>query len=525
MCNLFIASFSNVILMTYKKTTTTILFTILATSLAAFTSGEVFAEESKYKIADNVSATLTFHFKDGIEVIDFPIFEMHSNYVENVRAEFSVEGVVSDTPLLHEALDEAWIYRSDFTTVNFDYKQFDVDVDIHRDGQHIKLVHYNDCEITDASVKTLNDDQESYLSSKSGFVVINAIDFECSQPQIFNNEQKVSSELLPFEFGHDIRTFLTFDFKDGEERIEFPMVDLETGYDEGENAAPSFKAIGVVSNYPLLDAEVEKSKKFADVLYGFDDDFDVKLEYDQNGTVVRSIDFIECQVEEYIIETLFDKEEGFTGKRGFALVEEYLFLCAGLAPHNPLYESVSQNHTGSSIYGGAMVTEQYKSGTGPTAVATFTFDNDVEIIDFAIFEQLGDVYSRDNPSFELVGIPGNYPILYDYVDHSIGVGPNTFGISAHTQLFDVDVDLMYGDQTVRGFNYSDCRVILHFFETERDKEDGFWNGFVHENTFEFACKGYHPNNPLYDSMFEVEKANNLTSSDLRDTQTWPRGFN
>ena len=63
---------------------------------------------------------------------------MHSNYVENIRAEFSVEGVVSETPLLHKALDEAWIYRSEFTTVNFDYKQFDVTVDIHKNGQHIQ---------------------------------------------------------------------------------------------------------------------------------------------------------------------------------------------------------------------------------------------------------------------------------------------------------------------------------------------------------------------------------------------------
>ena len=65
------------------------------------------------------------------------------------------------------------------------------------------------------------------LSSKSGFVVVDAIDFECSQVTILNNEQEISSDLLPFDFGHDIRTFLTFDFKDGEERIEFPMVDLD----------------------------------------------------------------------------------------------------------------------------------------------------------------------------------------------------------------------------------------------------------------------------------------------------------
>ena len=63
------------------------------------------------------------------------------------------------------------------------------------------------------------------LSSKSGFPVTNAIDFECSQPSILNNDQEIFTHLLPFEFGHDIRTFLTFDFKDGEERIEFPIFD------------------------------------------------------------------------------------------------------------------------------------------------------------------------------------------------------------------------------------------------------------------------------------------------------------
>ena len=60
--------------MTYKNATTTIIFTILATSLMVFVSSEVYAEESKYKIADDVSATLTFHFKDGVEVIDFQVF-------------------------------------------------------------------------------------------------------------------------------------------------------------------------------------------------------------------------------------------------------------------------------------------------------------------------------------------------------------------------------------------------------------------------------------------------------------------
>ena len=53
--------------MTYKNATTTIIFTILATSLAVFTSSEVYAEESKYKIADDVSATLHFILKMALK--------------------------------------------------------------------------------------------------------------------------------------------------------------------------------------------------------------------------------------------------------------------------------------------------------------------------------------------------------------------------------------------------------------------------------------------------------------------------
>ena len=112
-------------------------------------------------------------------------------------------------------------------------------------------------------------------------------------------------------------------FDKGEELrgIDFPLESLESEFEDAIIASPILVSSGLVENYPLLDAEVEKSKKFADVLYGFDDDFDILLEFDQNGTTIRSVDFIECQVDTYIIETLRDKEEGYTGKRGFALVE------------------------------------------------------------------------------------------------------------------------------------------------------------------------------------------------------------
>ena len=41
-----------------------------------------------------------------------------------------------------------------------------------------------------------------------------------------------------------------------------------------------------------------------------------------------------------------------------------------------------------------------------------------------------------------------------------------------------------------------------------------------ENTFTVECQGYAASNPVYDAMFEVPKADNITTFDLRNTDRW-----
>ena len=82
-----------------------------------------------------------------------------------------------------------------------------------------------------------------------------------------------------------------------------------------------------------------------------------------------------------------------------------------------------------------------------------------------------------------------------------------------------------GDEYLRGFNYTDCRVVGWNVETERDKEDGYFKGFGLQNTFEFECQGYHPTNPVFDTMLsDFEKADTPNTNDLRETHSWGPGF-
>ena len=93
------------------------------------------------------------------------------------------------------------------------------------------------------------------------------------------------------------------------------------------------------------------------------------------------------------------------------------------------------------------------------------------------------------------------------------------------ELFQVDIDLFYDDKTVRGLNYVDCRVVNYDVQTQRKGEESYFKGFALSNTFEFECLGYHPNNPIYDAMFNnYPKAKTISSTDLKRTDDWGPGF-
>ena len=534
-------------LMTYKNTKIFLALSVVTLFAVTTVTGmnNAYGEEgTEYKMADDVEAVFTFNFRDGVEVHKFPVFNMGENFVDNKGVSFEIQGVVTQAPHLHKAVDEAFKYRQlslagNGASFEYNYRYFDVDVDfIKNNQQSIRSLNYYNCEILNYAVDTLRDDQESYLSSKTGFAIVDTIEFNCAGLNTTVPDKVSASEtslddtatkhgLLDYEFANNVRTFVTFEFDSGVEKIEFPYFELTSGFEEdSDSVSAQFMVESVVSDYPLLYSAIDNSRNISGISSGSNTDFEALVEFTQNGEILRALDYRDCRVETAEIITQQDKEDGFTGKSGFALVNQIEFECAGLQPINAQYDELKGD---APIWKTTFVSNKQPMHEFPTvndvhAVATFTFANGQEIIDFPLFEQ-SNILVRSNPTFELKGIVSNSPLLYHAVDENLKL-QSLSGANLSLDLFQVDVDLMVGNEVVRGFNYTNCRVTDYVIESERDKEDGYFKGFALENTFEFECLGFHPNNPVYDLMSNGhdKSSNTLSTKDLRNTAQWKPGF-
>ena len=147
------------------KISLTLILTITISLALGFVGNQVFAEETiGFAMAEDISAHLTFKFRDGIEQQEFAVFKttdfvngkwitnsanfmdagestafqsFDGNYLEpNLGTSFQVQGVVANLPHLHKALDEAYKFRTT-DTVNYNYKFFDIDVEFtHASGKY-----------------------------------------------------------------------------------------------------------------------------------------------------------------------------------------------------------------------------------------------------------------------------------------------------------------------------------------------------------------------------------------------------
>ncbi len=524
--------------MTYKNVQNIAIFSIVVLfAVVTFGYSNVYAEEeSEYKMADGVEAIFTFTFRDGIETHTFPVFEMDENLVDNSGLSFTVQGVINSAPHLHKALDEAYQYRLQTTggsSFDYDYRYFEVDIDFVKEGQSIQTLNYHNCGIEDYVVETLRDDQEAYMSSKTGFAIIDQIEFECGGlnsnidtskfiAKTSSNETFIEFGKLDYSFANDVRTNVTFEFNNGIEKIEFPYFEITSGFaEETDNVVAEWTVESVVGNYPMLYQAIDKSRQVSGLTSASNVDFNALVEFTRNGTTIRAIDYTDCRVDSAKITTQKDKEDGFTGKSGFALVNQIGFECSGLSPINDNYDGLKFDDV--PIWKTAFVSNVQPEHKFPTtnnvhAIATFTHEYGQEIIDFPLYNQ-GDVLVKSNPTFELAGIVGDTPLLYRSIDQNLKMQSQS-GISSNTKTFQVDIELIVDGETVRDFNYSDCRVTNYVVETQRDKEDGYFTGFALENTFDFECIGYTPNSPIYDTMFDTPKADTESTKDLRNTQKW-----
>ena len=518
---------------------------LLSISFVDFTN--VFAEEHReYKMVGDVIPVLTFTFRDGIETHEFPVFEMNENFADNSGVSFSVEGSVTNSPLLHKSLDESYKYR--FSNAAFDYqlKYFDVDADFVKDGESIISLDYNNCRVDNYHIETLDsNDFESYFK-EVGFAVVDMIDFVCSGVNS-NNDSSVSTGSFTnygeseFTFANNMRTSVTFIFDDGTEQIEFPVFNLDSAFAESaENVIAEFSVEGLLEYYPLLYRVIDDSRGASGNSYSSNLDFDALVEFTNGEKSLRGFEFKKCLVDDAKITTQRDKEEGFTGKSAFVLVHQLGFTCSGISPINMYYDDLKGDAIRASHLTNVFVESIQNTDQGLKTISTFTLADGTETVEFSMFKQneiltstekvnddngqkalAADAFTRKvvYPTIEFRGIVGDYPLLYNHVDENRkiqGVSGTQF-----RNLVDIDVDIVSDGQVLRGFNYVNCRAINYDVDNDANKEESYAkNKFALENLFEFECQGYHPNNPTYDAMYIVEPATNESSLDLRNTDRW-----
>ena len=521
---------------------------IIAISVMIFGISSVYAEESsQYNMIGDVSPVLTFTFRDGIETYEFPVFNMGENLISNSGVTFSVEGTVTNSPLLHKAIDDAFKYRLvSGNGLDFQTKYFDVDVDFVKENQSVLMFEYNNCKIENYNVETLDsNDYESYFK-EVGFAIVDKIDFECSGVDYENNPKMMTTTSSfsdygesEFSFANNMRTSATFSFDGGMEKIEFPAFELISGYEESTDLVTAeFELEGIVDNYPLLYQAIDKSRQVHGLGSSVNPDFEVMLEFTNGETTLRGFDFRDCRVNDAKITTQTDKEEGFTGKSGFAIVNQIGIACSGFEPINMYYAELDGD---APIWKTNHKTNHYEepiqnSDKGLRAVTVFSYPNGNETVEFSMFSQdevisttestSDDAFTKKSvyPTFELRGIVGDYPMLYKSVDDNKQIR-GVAGTQLKT-LYDVDVQIMMGDNLIRGFDYSNCRTIDYTVKTDTNKEESYVkNKFALENIFNFECQGYLPYNPMYENMMNTyEKADTTSTMDLKSTDDWGPGF-
>ena len=539
--------------MTYKNVTNIVLFSMIAVfALVSLGTTNVFADNG-YRVVGDTEPVLTFSFRDGVETLEFPVFTMDENFVTNSGVSFSVEGVVEDSPLLHEALDEAYKYRFSNSAFDYQFKYFDINANFVKNGESVRSLDYNNCRVDNYQVETLDsNDYESYFK-EIGFAIVDKITFVCSGvAQNSNGWQLPSDDVFTdygeseFTFANNMRTTVTFIYDDGSEKIQFPVFDLDSAFEESsDNVVPEFSVEGLLRNYSLLNRAVDNARQVSGNGYAYNLDFDVLVEFTNGESVIRGLEFQDCTVSSAKIHTHSDKEEGFIGKSAFVLVDQYSFSCSGLTPINMYYDDLRGD---APIWKTTHLTNDYvetlqNTDKGLDVISTFTFADGNETIEFSMFKQneiltatesvnqdngnsslAADAFTRKTtyPTIEFRGIVGDYPILYNYVDENRKI--QSVAGTQYRELVDIDVVVSNGE-VLRGFNYVNCRATNYDVDTETNKDESYAKDkFALENIFDFECQGYHPNNPTYDTMFEVAQADTQSTNDLRNTDQWARGF-
>jgi len=133
--------------------------------------------ENKYILADDVTTTAIFHLYEGVEILDFQVFDQIAGFDKpNETPQFRLERIVGETPLLHHIADQTYKHKE--ISLDYEGKFFDVEVIVSQNGKPLRLFEYTKCEISNYAVDTGVDVAEAWTTSQ-GFSVRDVFEFVC----------------------------------------------------------------------------------------------------------------------------------------------------------------------------------------------------------------------------------------------------------------------------------------------------------------------------------------------------------
>ena len=171
------------------------------------------------------------------------------------------------------------------------------------------------------------------LSVAAMFVIISFAGYEIND----TDAQTVAVQPEKFVFVEKISTTALFEFRDGTELVPVQQFTQTSGFatkSSHSKQTPTFTLEKIVGGTPYLYEAADQALRYdpgMEYPYKFSD---VTIILAANGDTLRSFQYSDCIVTNYVVTTRSDNEEGYTGK-GFVLVDQFTFECRGYEPLNP----------------------------------------------------------------------------------------------------------------------------------------------------------------------------------------------
>lgn len=144
-----------------------------------------------------------------------------------------------------------------------------------------------------------------------------------------------------YVFGESLYPMATFKFKDAIVTYPFQTLTQVSGFGVGRGTTPEFTLQRIPGETPHLHQALVEAhiygKLAMDSTYK---EFDMTVDLVQQGKDILTLEYQRCNISNHKIITEFDKAESFTGKDGFAVLEQYTFTCSGYMPESPLYKEM-----------------------------------------------------------------------------------------------------------------------------------------------------------------------------------------